>query len=279
LDGGTTDDGLPYFVMEFVDGEPITKYCQAQNLGTNARLQLFRKVCAAVQHAHQNLIVHRDLKPSNILITAGGTPKLLDFGIAKLLNPEGAGETTEETASALRLMTPEYASPEQLRGLPITTTTDVYSLGIVLYELLSGQPPFRFPSRSPHEIVRVVLTEEPVRPSSAITHTAEARATDASTVASDSISHSREGQLEKLRRGLVGDLDNIVLKALRKDRERRYVSVQEFSEDIRRHLAGLPVTARPDTFTYRAGKFIQPHPPPLPFPPPLTLTPLPPTPL
>jgi serine/threonine protein kinase len=261
LDGGTTEDGLPYFVMEYVEGEPITDYCDAHRLNTTERVRLFQKVCAVVQHAHQRLIVHRDLKPSNILVRPDGAPKLLDFGIAKLLNPDWTGETTEETTSAFRLMTPEYASPEQMRGLPITTATDVYSLGVVLYELLSGHRPFRFPSRLPEEIVRVLLTEEPIRPSDAVTRIEEPRATAeaSSTPTPESVSRTREGRVEKLRRRLLGDLDNIVLKALRKDLERRYLSVQEFSEDIRRHLEGLPVSARPDTFTYHAGKFIQRH--------------------
>jgi serine/threonine protein kinase/tetratricopeptide (TPR) repeat protein len=249
LDGGTTLDGLPYFVMEYVEGEPITKYCDAHRLNAIERLRLFQKVCAAVQHAHQNLIVHRDLKPGNILVTPDGAPKLLDFGIAKLLNPDWSSNATEETASVLRLMTPEYASPEQLRGLPINTATDVYSLGIVLYELLSGQRPFRFRSRLPEEIVRVLLTEEPERPSLAAT-----RRHDPATRAEWN-PHSAVLNPKFLR----GDLDNIILKALRKDRERRYLSVQEFSEDIRRHLTGLPVSARPDTIGYRAGKFIQRH--------------------
>jgi serine/threonine protein kinase len=257
LDGGTTEDGLPYFVMEYIEGEPITRYSDVHDLNTTERLQLFQKACAAVQHAHQNLIVHRDLKPSNILVTAAGAPKLLDFGIAKILSPDGASDTTEQTASALRLMTPEYASPEQLRGLPITTSTDVYSLGIVLYELLSGHRPYRFPNRSPEEIVRVVLTALPSRPSDAVTNHEGPRVTDATETNSIPTRQPVPGQVEKLRRRLLGDLDNIVLKALRKDRERRYSSVQEFSEDIRRHLHGLPVSARPDAFSYRAGKFIQ----------------------
>jgi eukaryotic-like serine/threonine-protein kinase len=249
LDGGTTGDGLPYFVMEYVVGEPITKFCDGHRLNTSARLRLFQKVCAAVQHAHQNLIVHRDLKPGNILVMPGGTPKLLDFGIAKLLNSDWSSDATEETASVLRLMTPEYASPEQLRGLPINTATDVYSLGIVLYELLSGQRPFRFRSRLPEEIARVLLTEEPERPSVAATRKHDPATLEVANP------HSAVPNPKFLR----GDLDNIILKALRKDRERRYASVQEFSEDIRRHLAGLPVTARPDTIGYRTGKFIQRH--------------------
>jgi len=258
LDGGTTEDGLSYFVMEYIDGEPITKYSDAHNLNTTERLELFQQVCVAVQHAHQNLIVHRDLKPSNILVTTARVPKLLDFGIAKILSADAAGDT-EQTASALRLMTPEYASPEQLRGLPITTATDVYSLGIVLYELLSGQRPFRFPNRSPEEIVRVVLTAEPSRPSDAVTNHVAPRGTDATGLNSPSMHQPLASQVEKLRRRLLGDLDNIVLKALRKDRERRCASVQEFSQDIGRHLRGLPVSARPDAFSYRAGKFVKRH--------------------
>ena len=255
LDGGSTDDGLPFFVMEYVDGEPITKYCDANSLKTAERLRLFQKACAAVRHAHQNLIVHRDLKPSNILVTRDGIPKLLDFGIAKLVSSDRLGEA-EQTATAFRVMTPEYASPEQIRGLPITTATDVYSLGVVLYELLTGHRPFRFATRSPEEVARVVLTTDPLPPSQMI-----------STAAVDDVQSTANGQLAATTnqtslvsaKSLRGDLDNIVLKALRRERERRYASVLELSEDIRRHLQGLPVTARPDTFSYRTGKFIQRH--------------------
>ena len=249
IDGGSTEDGLPYFVMEYIEGVQITKYCEVNRLSTNERLTLFRKVCAAVQYAHQNLVIHRDLKPANILVTKDGTPKLLDFGISKLLNTNWTDNSTDRTSSILRLMTPEYASPEQLRGLTITTAADVYSLGIVLYELLSGHRPFRFPSHLPEEMVRVLLTEEPERPSTAVTRK------------SDETDLTREHQqtVNRLSRSLRGDLDNIALKALRKDRERRYASVHELSEDIRRHLDGLPVNARPDTFVYRTSKFVRRH--------------------
>jgi eukaryotic-like serine/threonine-protein kinase len=165
LDGGTTEDGLPYFVMEYVEGWPITEYADAKRLTTPERLKLFAEVCAAVHHAHQNLVVHRDLKPSNIIVTADGTVKLLDFGIAKLLNPELSGLTIDPTATALRMMTPEYASPEQVRGEKITTASDIYSLGVVLYELLAGERPYRLTSRQPHEILRIVCEQEPERPS------------------------------------------------------------------------------------------------------------------
>ena len=261
LDGGATDDGLPYFVMEYIEGQPITHYCDARRLSIAARLELFREVCAAVQYAHQHLVVHRDIKPGNIAVTAEGVPKLLDFGIAKLLSPNWATETDDATASMLVMMTPDYASPEQLRGLRITTTSDVYSLGIVLYELLSGHRPYHLTSRVPEEIARLVLREEPPKPSAAITITEESRATknEAVLITPESVGRTREGTAEKLRRRLSGDLDNIVLKALRKEPPRRYASAQELSEDIRRHLEGLPVTASADSVSYRAAKFVKRH--------------------
>ena len=168
LDGGTTEDGLPYLVMEYVEGVPVTDYCDRQRLTTNERLELFRRICEAVQHAHQNLVVHRDLKPSNILITPDGTPKLLDFGIAKVLNPELSALSMEHTRTELRVLTPDYASPEQLRGEKLTTATDVYSLGVVLYELLTGHRPYRATNAPPHELTRVVCEQEPTKPSTAV---------------------------------------------------------------------------------------------------------------
>ena len=264
FEGGTTTDGLPYLVMEYVEGQPINEYCDARGFTIALRLELFRQVCAALQYAHQNLVVHRDIKPSNILVTAEGVPKLLDFGIAKLLSPGWAADASEATASIVRLMTPEYASPEQLRGLSITTASDVYSLGLVLYELLSGHHPYRLPSRRPEEVAEVILREEPEKPSTAASRQkAEGKtATDHEQRTTDSGRRTSKTNPQSSilnPKSLRGDLDNIVLKALRKEPERRYASVQELSEDIRRHLRGLPVTASPDTFGYRARKFTQRH--------------------
>lgn len=261
-DGGATEDGLPYFVMEHVEGKPLYQYCDTHELATVERLKLFRSVCSAVHYAHQNLVVHRDIKPGNILVTADGTPKLLDFGIAKLLNPELSGQTIEPTATALRVMTPEYASPEQVRGETITTASDIYSLGVLLYELLTGHRPYRLISHTPIEIARIICEEEPEKPSTAVTRIEEVVSIDGkgrTTITPESVSKTRGGQPDKLRRWLAGDLDNIVMKALSKEPHRRYASVEQFSEDIRRHLEGLPVIARKDTFSYRAGKFVGRH--------------------
>lgn len=260
LDGGTTADGLPYFVMEYIEGKSINDYCDTHKLSTIERLKLFRTVCAAVHYAHQNLVVHRDLKPSNIVVTTEGVTKLLDFGIAKLLNPELSGQTIAPTATAVRLMTPEYASPEQVRGETITTSSDVYSLGVLLYELLTGHRPYRVKSRAPREIVHAICEVEPEKPSTIVNRTEELPSSDGSshiTVTPESVSRTREGQPDKLSRKLSGDLDNIVLMAMRKEPQRRYSSVGQFAEDIRRHLEGLPVVARKDTFSYRAEKFVK----------------------
>ncbi|MEE8525121.1 MAG: tetratricopeptide repeat protein [Thermoanaerobaculia bacterium] len=251
-DGGTTDDGMPYFVMEYIDGLPINDYCDRHRLRIAERLRLFRDVCSAVHHAHRSLVVHRDLKPSNVLVTADGTPKLLDFGIAKLLATDGVGAGLETTASGLRLMTPSYASPEQVLARPITTASDVYSLGVLLYVMLTGRRPYAVDTRSTfQEIERVICDQEPERPSAAVLTDGEPGYED--------VADARDTRPEALARRLRGDLDNIVAMALRKEPERRYGSVERLSEDLRRHLEGLPVTARQATFGYRAAKFLRRH--------------------
>jgi len=253
LDGGSMVQGIPYLVMEYVEGFPIDQYCDAQRLSITERLQLFCTVCDAVQYAHQNLVVHRDLKPSNILVTSNRIPKLLDFGIAKLLNPEFSAQTLVVTQPGAWMMTPEYASPEQIRGAPITTATDVYSLGVVLYRLLSGRRPYRLRTRTPLDFERAVCEQEPEKPSTAVSREQDI---DPAEGTAEAISQTREGTPEKLRRRLNGDLDNIVLTALRKEPQRRYASVLQLSDDIRRHLKGLPVTARKATLGYRSSKFV-----------------------
>jgi serine/threonine protein kinase/Flp pilus assembly protein TadD len=263
-EGGLADEGTPYFVMELVEGQAIHDYCDTHRLNTAERLRLFRKVCEAVHYAHQNLVIHRDLKPDNILVTKEGQPKLLDFGIARLLNPDLAFVAAEPTAPGLRVMTPEYASPEQARGIPLTTASDIYSLGVILYELLTGHRPYRLKSRMQAEIERVICEVEPEKPSTAISRVEEADPQDAggagtTAITPEQVSRVREGRPERLRRCLVGDIDNVVLMAMRKEPQRRYRSAEQLAEDIERHLAGLPVIARPDTVGYRMAKFVRRH--------------------
>jgi serine/threonine-protein kinase len=247
LDGGRTVDGLPYLVMEYIDGIPITEYCNQQKLSINARLKIFRKVCEAVQYAHQNLIIHRDLKPGNILVKKDGTPKLLDFGIAKLIDEELAEMSEALTRTGVWHLTPEYASPEQIKGENITTASDIYSLGVLLYQILTGIQPYKITNSSPAVISKIITEEKIQKPSEKV---------------KDKATTNNELKLflnDKISNQLKGDLDNIILKAMHKDPLRRYVSVEQFSEDIRRHLIGLPVIAQKDTAGYRLSKFIQRH--------------------
>ena len=250
LDGGVTPEGLPFFVMEYVEGVSVLEFASRENLSINDRLRLFTQICEAVGFAHRNFIVHRDIKPNNIMVTNDGIPKLLDFGLAKMINPNFAETDVLQPDTAFLAMTPAYASPEQMRGQPITTASDIYSLGVVLFELLTNERPYQFETDNLAEIVRVVCETEPTRPSSFVrrplqnhdlTQTSEQRTKD-------------YGQRTKLLRG---DIDNIVLLALRKEPLRRYQTAEQFAEDIGRHLNGLPVAARQNTFKYRASKFIK----------------------
>ena len=252
-DGGTTVDGLPYFVMEYIEGLPLDNYCDRHRLSIRQRLELFRTVCSAVAFAHQNLVVHRDLKPGNILVTATGTVKLLDFGIAKLLNPELTAQTLDATAPSLQPLTPSYSSPEQVRGEAITTASDVYALGVLLYELVSGQPPYVFEDRRPREIERVVCETQPRRPSLAVAEPVG----EIDTL--PEVAEQRGGSPQSLRRELRGDLDAIVLKALEKEPRHRYSSVEGLSEDVRRHLEHRSVTASRGELGLRARKFLRRH--------------------
>lgn len=259
FDGGTTPEGLPYFVMEYVAGTPIDRYADEHRLTTPERLRLCLGVFDAVQHAHDHQIVHRDLKPTNVLVTADGQPKLLDFGIAKILNPDADGDST--LTSLARPMTPDYASPEQIRGQPITVATDVYALGLLLYELLTGHRPYQFSTRTPEEMARVVCDRDPERPSTAVGRTGTSVRPDGTTETRTpvSVSGTRDGSPEALRRRLSGAIDAVVLKALRKTPELRYPSVAALADDVRRYLEEQPVGAGRDAWRYRGTRLLRRH--------------------
>lgn len=259
IDGGTLEDGLPYLVMEYVQGKRIDDYCDNNRLSIVKRIKLFRRVCEAVQYSHQNLIVHRDLKPNNILITDDGIPKLLDFGISKLIDEGITDDQADVTVTLFRALTPRYASPEQIHGQPVNTTSDVYSLGVILYELLTGHQPYQLANHPNFEQQRIICEEIPITPSVAVCrreHIISSSDSDHDSTL-DWVAHCRGEKPHLLKRNLQGDLDNVVMKAMHKDPHRRYASVLEFSDDLRRYLEKLPVAARKDTLLYRSNKFIK----------------------
>jgi serine/threonine protein kinase/tetratricopeptide (TPR) repeat protein len=254
LDGGRAPDGTPYLVMEYIDGEPIDAYCDRRRLSLEARLQLIRTICGAVHYAHQNLIVHRDLKPNNILITPDGVPKLLDFGIAKLLDSRHSAHTLAVTHFEYRVMTPAHASPEQVRGDVITTASDIYVLGVLMYELLCGCRPFKLVGTSLTDMERIICEQEALPPSSMV-----ARVNDETPEFLAGIASHRSTTSARLRKQLQGDLDNIIGMAMRKDPDRRYASAEQLAADIEHHLTGQPVLATSDTWLYRTRKFVTRH--------------------
>ncbi|HSK73731.1 MAG TPA: serine/threonine-protein kinase, partial [Pyrinomonadaceae bacterium] len=250
LSGDSTEDGLPYFVMEYIEGKPLYQFCDENKLSINERLKIFQQVCSAVHAAHRIQVIHRDLKPSNILVKANKVPKLLDFGIAKVLDPELAVTQIDPTSTQMRVMTPEYASPEQIIGDDVTPASDIYSLGVLLYELLTGHRPYRLKRRAPFEIARVICEEMPSIPSGSLTGEDNLVPTkENGKVSLEFILQSRRATLETLKNQLSGDLDKIVLKALRKNPSERYQSAQELADDIANYLAGRAVKAEyfPDT--------------------------------